>query len=131
MSSHGGLPAIGRRALAAVVALVLVGGVLVVFSGTLTRSTDAEAAEAQARAERDRMAAEVAAGRLELDYVRSDDFIEWQARAYGLGDGADERLFRLPEDAPTPAPIVPIGPLEDTDPPRAPFDAWMDLLFGA
>ena len=130
MSLRSGIPAIGGRALAIVLGLALVVGVLVVFSGTLTRSTDAEAAEAQARAERDLMAAEVAAGRLELDYVRSDEFIEWQARAYGLGT-ADEQLFRLPEDAPSPEPVVPIGPLEDTAPAKAPFDAWMELLFGA
>lgn len=130
MSLLSGMPAFGRRALAAVVGLALIFGILVVFSGTLTRSTDAEAAEAQARAERDLMAAEVEAGRLELDYVRSDDFIEWQARAFGLG-GPDEQLFRLPEDAPPPDPIVSIGPQEDTAPAKAPFDAWMDLLFGA
>lgn len=124
------VPSVGGRVLLAVVALTLVIGIVVVFSGTLTRSTDMEARAEQARAERDRAQAAVEAGELELQFVRSDEFVLWQARALGMGEKG-EQPFELPEDAPSPAPIVPIGPQDEGPRPMAPFDAWMELLFGA
>ena len=39
-------------------------------------------------------------------------------------------VVALPEDAPAPGPITPIGPLDEAVQ-MAPFDAWMELLFGA
>jgi len=130
MSSLRQAPLFGRRALAIAAGLLLVAGIVVVFSGTLTRSTDIEAQAEQARAERDLAAAEVAAGELELKFIESEDFIQWQARALGLGE-KDEQPFTLPEDAPPPEPIVPIGPQDPGYQPMAPFEAWMELLFGA
>jgi hypothetical protein len=124
-------PLIGRRALAFVVGLVVLGGLVFLFSGSLDRSTDTEARAEQARAEVAARELELAAGEAEQAFFETDEFIRWQARALGFGQKSQgERLFALPEDAPEPASITPIGPL-DAEEPMAPFDAWMELLFGA
>ena len=55
----------------------------------------------------------------------------WQEYPKGFAvtpDALDVRIW--PEDAPEPASITPIGP-HDAEEPMAPFDAWMELLFGA
>lgn len=121
---------LGVRAVAAVTALALLVVVLFAFGGTLNRSTDVEAEAALAQARVDQAAELAAAGKRELAFVQSDEFVEWQARSVGFGE-EDEHPFKLDADAPPPRPIVPIGPLEPERQPAAPFDAWMALLFGA
>jgi hypothetical protein len=37
----------------------------------------------------------------------------------------------LPENAPSPEPILPLGGSAEEGRPRAPIDAWLELLFGA
>lgn len=123
-------PSTGKRVVAGLLGLALVVAIVVVFSGTLTRSTDIEAQAEQVRAETARIAAQVEEGERELEFVTSDDFIDWRARAVGFGE-KDEQPFTLADDAPSPQPIVPIGPQEGRAAAKAPFDAWMELLFGA
>lgn len=123
-------PSAGRRAIAGLIGLALVIGIVVVFSGTLTRSTDIETLAEEVRAETARVEAQVVEGEHELEYVASDAFIEWRARAVGFGEPR-EQPFMLPENAPSPEPIVPIGPQAGRARTMAPFDAWMELLFGA
>ena len=131
MSSLRQAPLLGRRALAAVAGLALVIGLVIVFSGSLTRSTDIEAQAEQARAEVAARELELAAGEAEQEFFETDVFIRWQARTLGFGQKSQgETLFALPEDAPAPGPITPIGPLDEAVQ-MAPFDAWMELLFGA
>lgn len=129
MSSLRQAPLIGRRALAVVVALVIVVGLVVVFSGSLTRSTDTASRAEEARAELAARQRELAETEAEREFIETEAFIRWQARVNGWGE-ADEIFFSLPDDAPEPAPITPIGPLVDAEP-MAPFEAWMELLFGA
>ncbi len=129
MSSLRQAPLIGRRALAAVMALALVVGLVVVFSGSLTRSTDTESRAEEARAELAARQRELAETEAEQEFIKSRQFILWQARVNGWGKPG-EIPFALPDDAPDPAPIAPIGP-QDQAQPMAPFDAWMELLFGA
>ena len=123
-------PLAGRRALAVLAALALVGGIVLVFSGTLTRSTDVEAQAAQAQAVVAELEARREAGERELEFVQSDDFVRWQARVQGLGQEG-ERPFALEPGAPSPEPIVPIGPQDDAPQALPPLEAWMELLFGA
>lgn len=131
MSSLRHAPRIGRRALVGLVGLTIVGVLVVVFSGSFTRSTDIGAQAEQARVEVAARELELAAGEAEQEFFETDEFIRWQARALGFGEKSQgETLFALPEDAPAPAPIRPIGPHEE-DEHMAPFDAWMELLFGA
>ena len=129
MSSLRQAPLNGRRALAVVLGLAIVVGLVVVFSGSLTRSTDTESRAEEARAERDARQRELAETEAERAFIETEAFIRWQARVNGWGK-PDETFFSLPDDAPEPAPITPIGPLDEAQP-MAPFEAWMELLFGA
>ena len=112
-----------------VAGLALAVGLLVVFSGALTRSTDIESRAEAARAEVELSQQQLEETQAEQEFIKTQEFILWQARVNGYGE-PDETRFGLPDDAPSPAPIVPIGP-QDEDAPMAPFDAWMELLFGA
>ena len=129
MSALRRAPTVGRRALLLVITIAVVVGVVVVLSGSLTRSTDVEAQAERARAEIAEIEQLYEAGQRELRFVATEEFIRWQARVYGFGEPG-ERPFSL-DDAPSPKPIVPIGPQDDGAEARAPFDAWMELLFGA
>jgi len=122
-------PAVGRRALLLAITLAVVVGVVIVLSGGLTRSTDVEAQAERARAEIAEIEQIYEAGQKELRFVETEEFIRWQARVFGLGEPG-ERPFRLDEAA-SPEPIVPIGPQDDGGQAKPPFDAWMELLFGA
>ena len=97
--------------------------------GDVNRATDkqqvigAEAAILQQRLDADRA---------ELFLVQTDAFQRLQARAYGMG-GPGEVIFSLPQDAPLPQPIVPLGGVQSrSDEPAAvtPLDAWLKILFG-
>lgn len=129
MSSLRRTGAHSRRALVIVVGLVVAIGLIAVFAGTLTRSTDIEARAERARAEIAVLEARVLAGEDEVSFLGTDDFIRQQARALGLGQRG-EVPFKLPDNAPPPAVVEPIGPRQDQGSSKAPLDAWMELLFG-
>jgi hypothetical protein len=130
MTSTG--PSSLRRGSAAaiVLGLFVAIGIIVVFAGTLTRATEIEAEAARARAELALLDQRVAAGRAELEFVETDRFVEQQARAAGYGT-PDERAFGLPDDAPPAPPVVMLGATAEDAAALSPFDAWMELLFGA
>lgn len=120
-----------RRGAAAIVfGLFVAGGVVFVFAGTLARATELEAQAAQARAEVAALEARAEAGRAEIEFIESDAFIEQQARAAGYGLKGEQR-FRLPDDAPSAPPIVALGTMSAAASDASPFEAWMELLFGA
>ncbi len=119
----------GRRAAAVVFGLFVVAGLVLVFGGTLARSTDIEAVAEQKRAEIAVLQARVAAGEAEIGFYDTDAFIRWQARVHGLGESG-ERLIERPANAASPEPIVPLGASGTDSGARAPFDAWLELLFG-
>lgn len=128
------LPRIGllqRRGAAAIVfGLFVAGGIVFVFAGTLARATELEQQAARARAEVAALEARLAAGSAEVEFLRSDRFLEQQARAVGYGEKG-ELPFRLPDDAPTPEAIPALGTNEAETAAAAPLDAWLELLFGA
>lgn len=119
-----------RSAASLVFGLFVAGGLVLVFTGTLARSTDLEAQAEEARTEIAALQARVASGRSEVEFTESEPFIEQYARTLGLGK-RNETIFRLSEDAPSPPPITPIGSTSAVGPPAAPIQAWMELLFGA
>lgn len=119
-----------RSAASLVFGLFVAGGLVLVFAGTLARSTDLGAQADEARAEIAALEARVAVGREEVAFTESEPFIDQYARALGWGK-RNETVFRLSEDAPSPPPITPIGISPAVGPPAAPFQAWMELLFGA
>ena len=128
-SLHRG-PLHGRRAAAAVFGLFVAAGLVLVFSGTLARSTDIEAEAARLQADIAMLEARVAAGADEIAFLETDESVPWQARVQGYG-GPGETLFSLPENAPSPEPIRPLGGRAEEGRARAPIDAWLELLFGA
>ncbi len=129
MTSSRRGPLQGRRAAALVFGLFVAAGLVLVFGGTISRSNDIEARAERLRAENLALEARVAAGDLEFELVGTDEFIAWQARAYGTG-AKGETIIVPPNDAPSPEPIVPLGAGKADDRARAPLDAWLELLFG-
>jgi hypothetical protein len=123
-------PLRGRRAAAAVFGLFVVFGLVLVFGGSLARSTEIEAEATRLLAETETLKALVTAGEAEIVFYGTDDFVRWQARAHGYGDPG-ERVILLPQNAPSPEPIVPLGSGGGEAQARTPMDAWLDLLFGA
>lgn len=119
----------GRRAAGIVLGLSVAIGLIVVFGSNLARSTDVESEAARLQAEVDLLREREVAFKAEVEFLQSDAFAVQQARLEGFG-GDRERRFRLAPDAPSPAPIVPIGSEAVEAAGRAPFDAWMELLFG-
>jgi cell division protein FtsB len=120
-----------RRGAAAILfGLFVAGGIVFVFAGTLARATELEQEAARARAEVAALEERLAAGKAEVEFLTSDRFLEQQARIVGYGERG-EQPFRLPEDAPSPEPIVPLGSRADRSVASAPLEAWLELLFGA
>jgi hypothetical protein len=130
MSANGGRLLERRGAAAIVFGSFVAIGIVLVFAGTLTRATELEAEAAQASADVADLRERLEAGNVELQFIETDSFREQQARAAGFG-ARDERYFRLPDDAPSPPPIVALGDRAAPTLPAAPFDAWMDLLFAS
>jgi hypothetical protein len=92
-----------------VVGAAIVGAWLViVFAGIVSRADELEATADQERRTRDMLMIQADLVQKEIDFVRSDAFVQQAARQLGLGERG-ERAFRLPGDAPTPAPIAPLG----------------------
>ena len=120
----------GRRALWALLGLAIMVGLLIVFSGALTRTTDIETRADRARAEIAALELRAAAAEAEVTFIGTDEFILQQARSVGFGEPG-EIAFALQAGAPSPEPIEPIGPHQAVSTTKAPFDAWMELLFGA
>ena len=119
-----------RGAAALVFGLFVAGGLVFVFAGTLARATELEEQAARARADVAALEARVQAGRAEVEFLKSDPFLEQQARALGYGTRAEQR-FRLPDDAPSPPPLTPLGASPPATAGGSPLEAWLELLFGA
>jgi hypothetical protein len=130
MRNPGRRPLPRRNAATTLLGLFVAVGLLLVFSGTLTRSTDIEAKAATARAEKAALQTLVESGRAELEFVETEAFVQQMARSIGMGD-AGEQPFALDAAAPSPQPIIPLGSQDDRGVETAPFEAWMELLFGA
>ncbi len=96
-----------------------------------------DASAATARADRIRVAnrelgADVSALQAELQLIQKQEYIEQQARGYGLGSGR-ERPFALVADAsplPQDAPGSASARLGATRGDQTPFESWLSILFG-
>jgi hypothetical protein len=99
--------------------------------GDLDRATARQQAIA---AEATTLALRLDADHRELELVQTDAFQSLQARAYGMG-APGEVVFSLPQDAPPPPAITPLGGSTQAAATRAadgktPLDAWLYILFG-
>lgn len=117
-------------AAAIVFGLFVVGALIFVFAGTLTRAGELEREAEVKRAEVAALEARLAAGTAELEFIETDAFVRQQARANAYGRG-DETPFSLPADAPTAPPLRPLGSVDRDALAATPLEAWLALLFGA
>lgn len=121
-----------RSAVALLFTALVAVGVVLVFTGTLSRSTDVETRAERMRADVATLDARVAVGKAEVEFLETEAFVQQVARSIGLGERGDqaERPFALRSGSPSPPPIAPLGsePLGGSS--VTPFDAWMELLFG-
>ena len=85
-------------------------------------STQEEDINAQLRAQ-------VAQGRAEIDFIKSDLFLQFQARAVGMG-AIGESAFALEPNAPSPPPLIPLGDDRPQTETTTPLEDWLHLLFG-
>ncbi len=138
-AAPGGVPLDGlsiagitrRRAAFALLALVTI-WIVAVFARQVG---DASAATGRAEALRTangELTGTVASLQAELQLIQKQEYIEQQARGYGLGSPR-ERAFALAADAPSLAPDAPgsaavrLGAVTTT---RSPLETWLSLLFG-
>jgi cell division protein FtsB len=89
---------------AAVVGVWLV----VVFAGIIARADELDATVQVEQAEVDALQMHADLADREITFVSTDAFVQQAARGEGYGE-AGERRFRLPDDAPPPPTIRPLG----------------------
>jgi hypothetical protein len=130
MTSSGGRLLERSGAVAVALALLALAGFVILFAGNLSGATELEERAARASASVVVLEELVAAGSRELAFTETAEFVLQQARAIGYGQPG-EKPFRLPEGAPSPAPLAWLGDDRDVDEASTPFDDWMALFFGA
>jgi hypothetical protein len=129
-----GLPIAGvsRKRMAWLVGVAVSIWIVAVFARQVGDASAAADRAGQVRADNAALEAQVAALQHERDVVQQQSFIQFQARAYGLGT-AQEKRFTLAANAPAlPANAPGSASLKlAPDPtPQTPLDAWLSLLFG-
>jgi hypothetical protein len=123
---------VNRRRMAWLVGLAVSLWVLAVFARQVGEASAAGDRAAQVRADNTALATQVEALQHERDVVQRQTFIQFQARAYGLGTAQEKRFTlaanapSLPSDAPGSASLR----LAPEPTPQTPLDAWLSLLFG-
>lgn len=126
----GPVAGVTRRHLAFAVGAVVVAWVVLVFARAVMDSSAATDRLGALEGENAALEAQLSAGERELELIRDPQFIAQQARAYGMGESG-ERAFALPDGAPAAPEIRPLGSAFSDERPRAPLEAWLDLLFGS
>jgi cell division protein FtsB len=128
-----GLPVAGitRRRVGFLVAALLSAWVVIAFARQVGDASSAGVRVEAMRAENEERAEDVAALEREYELIQRPDWIEQQARGYGLGHSGEIPFTigsppSLPPDAPGSA-AVRLG--SGTDRPT-PLEAWLSLLFG-
>ena len=115
--------------------LLTVGGLLVagvfaaaVLAGAMSDAVTSRAVAQEARAANALVAAQVAAGRAEIEFAAKPAFLGFTARSFGYGRGS-ERPFALSTGAPVPPAIQVLGASTLSAPAHDAVDAVLDLLF--
>ncbi len=120
-----------RRAAFVLLALVTI-WVVAVFARQVGDASAATNRADAIRAENGQLTTTVGSLQAELQLIQKQDYIEQQARAYGLGT-PQERAFALAADAPPLASDAPgsaalrLGAVTRV---RSPLETWLSLLFG-
>ncbi len=130
----GALPIAGvnRRRMAWIVGIAVSVWIVAVFARQVGQASAAGDRAAQVRADNAALSAQVAALQHERDVVQQQSFVQFQARAYGLGTAQEKRFTlsqnapALPSDAPGSASVH----LTPASAPQTPLDTWLAMLFG-
>lgn len=123
---------VNRRRVGWLVGIAISAWIVAVFARQVGEASAAATRADVVRADNATLAAEVAGLQHERDVVQQRPFIEFQARAYGLGNAQDRR-FSLAQNAP---PLASNAPGSASvrliaDPPaQSPLDSWLSALFG-
>jgi hypothetical protein len=123
---------VSRRRVAWLIGVAISLWVVAVFARQVGDASAAADRAAQVRADNAALTARVEALQRERDTVQQQSFIQFQARAYGLGTAQEKRFTLaanappLPADAPGSASLR----LAPEPTPQTPLDAWLSLLFG-
>ena len=121
-----------RRRLAWIAGSVVTIWVIAVFARQVGDASAAADRAAEVRAQNSALAGEVAGLQRERDTLQQRSFVEFQARAFGLGTAKDRR-FTLAANAPPLAHNAPgsasvrLGSAPEV---QSPLDSWLGLLFG-
>jgi len=102
-----------------------------VFAKALSDVDHATTVHQSIAAETQALQARLDAVHREQQIVQTDAFQRMQGRAYGMG-ATGEIVFALPANAPSPAPIAPLGAAAAKGASDAvtPLDEWLSILFG-
>ncbi len=123
---------LSRRRAGWVAGVVISLWIVAVFARQVGQASAAAARADEVRAENAALSVQVVALQHERAIVQERSFIEFQARAFGLGDMHDQRFVlaanapSLPPDAPGSASVR----LAPEPAPQTSLDSWLALLFG-
>ena len=123
---------VNRRRMAWLIGIAVSIWIVAVFARQVGEASAASDRADRVRADNAALSAQVQALQHERDVVQQQSFVQFQARAYGLGT-AEEKRFTLsanapplPSDAPGSASVR----LAPAPTPQTPLDSWLSLLFG-
>src|SRR3954447_1863683 len=97
-----------RRTAAAVGGVILTVWRVLSFARAIPDSNALSARQAEEERVNAQLRAQVAQGRAEIDFIKSEPFLQFEARAVGIG-AVGERAFALEPNAPSPPPLTPLG----------------------
>ena len=113
----------------AVGGVILTVWLVVIFGRAVADSNALSQRQAQEAAINAQLRAQVDQGRAEIDFIKTDPFLQFEARAVGMG-GSGERAFALEPNAPSPPPLTPLGSDRPPTETTTPIEDWLHLLFG-
>lgn len=125
----GGGPSAERRTVAAIGGVVLTVWLVVIFGRAIADSNSLSQRQAEEERVNAQLRAQVAQGRAEIDFIKSEHFLQFEARAVGMG-AVGERAFALEPNAPSPPPLTPLGSDRPQTETTTPLEDWLHLLFG-
>jgi hypothetical protein len=127
------MPSLSRRRVVTAAGVLIAGLLTLSFVRQVGEATAASDRAAELRAANAALRDEVARLQLDVGHVQDLHFIQLQGRAFGLG-GKGEIPFALAAGAPSLAADAPGSAavrLGAPSRPASPFDAWLEVLFGA
>ena len=113
----------------AVGGVILTVWLVVIFGRAIADSNALSQRQAQEAAINAQLRAQVEQGRAEIDFIKTEPFLQFEARAVGMG-AAGERAFALEPNAPPPPPLTPLGSDHPQTDATTPLEDWLHLLFG-